>query len=94
METAMHGLGTGDERLQREEECFLIAVVAGNTHSMRTLSFSFIWELTEDACPGDKLSDPSEQLFWRGEDGWGGYAERFSSVCVGAESHLRHKSFG
>lgn len=61
---------------------------------MRAVSFSFIGELTEVASPGDKLSDWSEQLFWRGEGGWGGYAKSFSSVCMGAESHFRDESFG
>jgi len=48
---------------------------------MRAVSFSFIGELTEAASPGDKLSDWSEQLFWRGEGGWGGLCQELL-FCV------------
>ena len=35
-------------------------------HSMRDVSFSLIWGLTEDYDPGDSVSDGSEELLGRG----------------------------
>ena len=54
---------------------------------MRAVSFSFIGELTEVASPGDKLSDWSEQLFWRGEGGWG-VMPKASLLCAWVLNHI------
>ena len=36
---------------------------------MRTVSFGFLWGLTEDYSQGDSLSDSLEELFQRGKEG-------------------------
>ena len=38
-------------------------------HELRALSFSFIWELTEDNSWADTLPESSEELLQRGWEG-------------------------
>ena len=48
---------------------------------MRAVSFSFIWGLTEDYSPGDRLSESSEQLLRRGGEQVSTYVILEKGVC-------------
>ena len=59
----------------------LIQVLTEKYVQCDSCEFSFIWELTEDYCPGDSLSDSSQEVLRRGRKG-GQYVILAKEVCT------------